>query len=124
MFPGIDGFHWTFGHVLFLSLFFAVALTIFTTIASAVVRTIRDFRDHRAIDFCWKADFVELPPSDRRCRHELAGRVSSRTCDQRFRLQKLRQLFKVRIVCRRKEFNWPRHSTTRQTVTITADTHG
>ena len=28
MFPGIDGFHWTVGHVLFLMLFFAVALTI------------------------------------------------------------------------------------------------
>ncbi len=84
MFPGIDGFHWTFGHVLFLSLFFAVALTIFATIASAVVRTVHDFRDHRAIDFCWKADFVELPASDRRCRHELAGRVSSRTCDNAF----------------------------------------
>ena len=24
MFPGIDGFHWTVGHVIFLSLFFAV----------------------------------------------------------------------------------------------------
>jgi hypothetical protein len=33
MFPGIDGFHWTVGHVLFLSLFFAVALTIATTVA-------------------------------------------------------------------------------------------
>ena len=35
MFPGIDGFHWTLGHVLFLSLFFAVALTILITVASA-----------------------------------------------------------------------------------------
>ena len=88
MFPGIDGFHWTFGHVLFLSLFFAVVLTIFTTIASAVVRTARDFRDHRAIDFCWKSDFAELPVSDRRCRHELAGRVASRICDNAFDCRK------------------------------------
>ena len=39
MFPGIDGFHWTVGHVLFLSLFFVVALTIATTVLSAVLRT-------------------------------------------------------------------------------------
>ena len=28
MFPGIDGFHWTVAHVVFLSLFFAVVMTI------------------------------------------------------------------------------------------------
>lgn len=84
MFPGIDGFHWTFGHIIFLSLFFAVTLTIFTTVVSAVVRTARDFRTHRAIDFCWHADFAELPVADRRCRHEHAGRVISRTCDNAF----------------------------------------
>ena len=84
MFPGIDGFHWTVGHVLFLSLFFVVALTIATTVFSAVLRTASDFRTHRAIDLCWKSDFAELPESDRRCRHELAGRVISRTCDNAF----------------------------------------
>lgn len=84
MFPGIDGFHWTFGHVLFLSLFFAVALTILGTLVSAGWRTTRAFRTHKAIDFCWKSDFRDLPVSDRRCRHELAGRVISRTCDNAF----------------------------------------
>jgi glycine cleavage system H lipoate-binding protein len=84
MFPGIDGFHWAFGHILFLSLFFAVALTILTTVASAVRRTMEDFRRHRAIEACWKASFEDLPASDRRCRHELAGRVISRTCDNAF----------------------------------------
>jgi hypothetical protein len=33
---------------------------------------------------CWKSNFAELPESDRRCRHELAGRVISRTCDNAF----------------------------------------
>jgi len=84
MFPGIDGFHWTVGHVVFLSLFFAVVVTILTTVASAAWRTARDFRMHRAIELCWKADFAELPEADRRCRHELAGRVASRTCDNAF----------------------------------------
>lgn len=84
MFPGIDGFHWTFGHILFLSVFFAVALTIFATVAAAIRRTRKAFRTHQAIDFCWHADFAELPVQDRRCRHELAGRVIARTCDNAF----------------------------------------
>ena len=61
MFPGIDGFHWTVGHVVFLSLFFAVALTILATVGSAAWRTARDFRDRKATDLCWREDFTELP---------------------------------------------------------------
>lgn len=84
MFPGIDGFHWTVGHVVFIFLFFVVALTILATVSRAAWRTAKDFRDRRAIDLCWKADFAELPEADRRCRHELARRVMSRTCDNQF----------------------------------------
>jgi glycine cleavage system H lipoate-binding protein len=84
MFPGIDGFHWTFGHISFLVLFFGVVLTILATITSAAWRTAHDFRSHRAVDFWWKAQFEELPVADRRCRHELAGRVIARTCDNAF----------------------------------------
>ena len=84
MFPGIDGFHWTVAHVVFLSLFFAVVMTIAATVVSAAWRTTRDFRTHQAIELCWKSDFAELPESERRCRHELAGRVNSRTCDNAF----------------------------------------
>jgi hypothetical protein len=84
MFPRIDGFHWSFGHVLFLSLFFAVVLTILVTVASSAWRATQDFRNHRAIDLWWRSQFAELPLADRRCRHELAGRVISRTCDNAF----------------------------------------
>jgi len=84
MFPGIDGFHWTANHVVFLVLFFTVVLTITATVGRAAWRTYSDFRGHRAIDLCWEMDFAELPEADRRCRHELAGRVISRTCDNQF----------------------------------------
>ncbi len=84
MFPGIDGFHWAFGHVLFLTLFFAVVLTISATIASAVMKTVNDFRSHKAAELCWKSHFSKVPDSSKRCRHELAGRVISRTCDNNF----------------------------------------
>src|SRR5579871_1762657 len=84
MFPGVDGFHWTAGHVIFLSLFFAVAITIALTFGSAAWHTYRDFQTHRAAEFCWKSDFSELSVADRTCRHQLAGRVRSRTCDNSF----------------------------------------
>jgi hypothetical protein len=84
MFPGIDGFHWTIGHVVFLSLFFAVVSTIFATVVSAAWRTLCDLRTNQAIELCWKLSFAELPECERRCRHELAGRVISRTCDNAF----------------------------------------
>jgi Glycine cleavage H-protein len=84
MFPWVDGFHWTFGHILFLSLFFAVVLTIVVTVLSAARRTVRNLRGPSAAELCWKADFAELPELERRCRHELAGRVKSRTCDNAF----------------------------------------
>jgi glycine cleavage system H lipoate-binding protein len=61
-----------------------VALTILLTVASAAWRTNREFRSERAIDLWWRSQFAELPVSDRRCRHELAGRVLSRTCDNAF----------------------------------------
>lgn len=84
MFPGIDGFHWTADHIVFLSLFFAVVLTIVATVASAAWRTARDFQTRKAVELCWQSVFAELPEADRRCRHELAGRVISRTCDNAF----------------------------------------
>jgi hypothetical protein len=84
MFPWVDGFHWTFGHILFLSLFFAVVLTITATVCFALRRTVHDLRTHPAAELCWTSNFAELPESERRCRHELAGRVTSRMCDNAF----------------------------------------
>jgi glycine cleavage system H protein len=84
MFPWIDGFQWSAGHIIFLSLFFAVVLTILVTFASALWRTASDFRTHRATEMCWRVNFAELPDAERRCRHQLAGRVASRICDNAF----------------------------------------
>lgn len=84
MFPWTDGFHWTITHVVFLSLFFSVLLTIAATLACAVRMTTGDLRQKSAVELCWKSDFSELPDSERRCRHELSGRVVSRQCDNAF----------------------------------------
>lgn len=84
MLPGIDGFHWTTGHIVFLSLFFAVVMTIVVTLASAIWRTAHDFRTKNVVELCWQSAFADLPEADRRCRHELSGRVISRACDNAF----------------------------------------
>jgi hypothetical protein len=63
MFPGIDGFHWTVSHIVFLSLFFAVVVTIVATVASAAWRTAHDFRTKQAIELCWKSNSPEIQVS-------------------------------------------------------------
>ncbi len=60
MFPGIDGFHWTVTHVVFLALFFAVVMTIVATVVSAAVRTARDFRTNKAIRVVLEGEFCRL----------------------------------------------------------------
>src|SRR5262249_29175028 len=50
----------------------------------ALRRTARDLKTGAASDICWHADFFELPESERRCRHELAGRVEHRICPNAF----------------------------------------
>jgi hypothetical protein len=84
MFPWVDGFHWSPGHIIFLSLFFSVVLTILVTFSSALWRTASDFRTHRATEICWRVNFEELPTAERHCRHQLAGRIASRICDNAF----------------------------------------
>lgn len=84
MFPWVDGFRWSVGHIVFLSSFFAVVLTILSTVARAAWHTASDFRTHRATQLCWRQNFAELPKDERHCRHELAGRVASRICDNAF----------------------------------------
>lgn len=84
MFPWTDGFHWTATHIIFLSLFFAAVTVIFATFVSAIWRTSSDFRERRATKIWWRKNFAELPETERRCRHQLAGRVLARTCDNAF----------------------------------------
>ena len=84
MFPWVDGFHWTATHIIFLSLFFSALLVILSTVVSAIWHVSSDFRTHRAAEMCWHGNFEELPEAERRCRHQLAGRVAHRTCDNAF----------------------------------------
>jgi glycine cleavage system H lipoate-binding protein len=84
VFPGVDGFHWTFAHVIFLTAFFGVAVAIVTTVLMAIRGAARDLRNGQADAICWREDFAELPTAERCCRHQLAGRVADRTCPNAF----------------------------------------
>jgi len=84
MFPWVDGFHWTPVHIIFLTLFFAAVTTILSTLALGIWRTAQDFRANRITKTYWRGIFADLPEAERRCRHEFAGRVASRTCDNAF----------------------------------------
>jgi len=84
MMPGVDGFSWSAGHLIFLCLFFAVALVIAATMTFALVRAVQDFRQRRAGAILWKADFDDLPGRARTCRHEFTGEVKHRTCGNGF----------------------------------------
>ena len=42
MFPGVDGFHWTFGHVFFISVFLMVAAAIAAVAVVSLMRARRD----------------------------------------------------------------------------------
>jgi hypothetical protein len=84
MFPGVDGFHWTAGHIFFVSAFLSIAAAIAVVAILSITRTRRDIAAGRAGSLRWSADFSELSPSDRQCRHALTGEAPGRVCPNAF----------------------------------------
>lgn len=77
MFPGVSGFHWSFGHILFLTLFGLVLAAVAITTLTALWRT-------RKAHSTWHSDFEDLPEAERQCRHALTGTAPGRTCPNAF----------------------------------------
>jgi len=84
MLPGVDGFAWDLGHIVFLGAFFTVLLVILATISWSLARTARDLREERVAALRWHGAFASLPRADRACRHALAGAVDRRVCANGF----------------------------------------
>jgi glycine cleavage system H lipoate-binding protein len=84
MFPGVDGFRWDTGHVVFLGAFFTVAVTAAATLVAAFFRSMRDRQPEQEQRIRWRLDFSELPARDRCCRHEMTGEVARRQCPNEF----------------------------------------
>ncbi len=84
MFPGVYGFTWDAGNVIFLGIFFTVAVIIASTVTLAALRSWRDIRQGKEEVIQWKEDFHDLPVALRSCRHELTGELKQRTCPNGF----------------------------------------
>jgi len=84
MFPGVDGFEWTFGHVFFISVFLTIVTALAVIAIVSLVRAGRDVSAGRADPIRWSSDFGELPSSFRQCRHALTGEAPQRICPNAF----------------------------------------
>jgi hypothetical protein len=84
MFPGVSGFAWDAGHIIFLGAFFTVVVIVLTTMTLAALRMLRERKPAREQAIRWHTDFSELPAADRRCRHELTGGIEERQCPNEF----------------------------------------
>jgi hypothetical protein len=84
MLPWIYGFHWNAGHIIFLGAFYTVLTVVVATLIVAARRSRRAIADHHVEDIRWHADFHDLPPQDRVCRHVLTGEFKSRECPHAF----------------------------------------
>jgi hypothetical protein len=80
MFPWNYGFHWTAATIIFMGAFYTVLAIVAGTVILAMVRAHRAMADRRAEEIRWHADFGDLPPQDRLCRHMLTGEVPNREC--------------------------------------------
>ncbi|HNY39652.1 MAG TPA: hypothetical protein PKJ41_04625 [Bryobacteraceae bacterium] len=88
MFPFVDGFHWSFGHILFLSVFGGVLALIGITLMVSLRRSARAALSGQSEAIRWKSDFHDLAANELSCRHELAGRVEHRHCHNEFDCRK------------------------------------
>jgi glycine cleavage system H lipoate-binding protein len=84
MFPGVDGFHWSIGHIFFISVFLCIAAALAVVAIVSAARTVRNLRGGHAESIRWSAAFTELPLRDRKCRHALTGEVAGRICPNAF----------------------------------------
>jgi glycine cleavage system H lipoate-binding protein len=88
MFPGVDGFRWDAGHIIFLGAFFSVVTLVAITMMRVWLRSFKDRKPARVEAIRWHSDFHELPGGQRCCRHEIAGEVEDRKCPNEFDCRK------------------------------------
>jgi hypothetical protein len=84
MFPGVDGFHWTLSHILFVTVFLGVVTALAGIAILISARTLRNLGNGRADSIRWAAAFADLPLRDRKCRHALTGEAPERLCPNAF----------------------------------------
>lgn len=84
MFPWNYGFAWNTGHIVFLGAFYLVVAILLVTLAKAIWRSRHDLRAKQTEAIRWHAEFEDLLPRDRVCRHVLTGEFQHRECPNAF----------------------------------------
>lgn len=84
MLPGVDGFRWSAGNLVFLGVFYSVVTVITATVLLTLMRAVKDFRSRRVEEIRWKAEFEDLTARARACRHALTREAGERTCENAF----------------------------------------
>jgi len=84
MLPGVDGFVWDVGHIVFLGAFFTVLTVIFGAASWSLATAACDVRRQRVPALRWQAVFGDLPSAARVCRHTLSGTIDRRVCARSF----------------------------------------
>lgn len=84
MFPWVYGFEWHPGYLIFLGVFFTVAVVVAGTVLVALWRSFRTICKKQEGRVYWHTAFEELTPEERRCRHAITGELPERCCDHEF----------------------------------------
>jgi hypothetical protein len=84
MFPGVDGFAWDVGHIVFIGAFLTVLTVLAGAVGWSVAAAARDVRRQCVPALRWEAAFGGLPPAARVCRHTLAGVIDRQVCARSF----------------------------------------
>ncbi len=84
MFPWVYGFEWNPGYLIFLGVFFTVAVVVAGTLIAALWRSFRAVQKKQEGRVYWHEAFEELTPEERLCRHALTGELPERCCDHEF----------------------------------------
>ncbi len=84
MLPGINGFHWQLGHLVFIGTFFTVIVVIFGTSAVGFLRSVLHLRSRDKEAILWEHQFHDLPSDEKACRHSMTGELKGRLCPNGF----------------------------------------
>ncbi len=84
MLPGVYGFKWAAGNLVFLAIFYTVVTVVICTVTIAISRAIRASGRGEREAIQWEADFEDLPKAARTCRHEFTGEFMHRVCPNGF----------------------------------------
>lgn len=84
MFPWVYGFEWNPGYLIFLGVFFTVAVVVAGAVIVALWQSFRAVQKKEAGRMYWRAAFADLTPEERRCRHALTGELPERCCSREF----------------------------------------